>query len=194
MSESTGDIVNSTSVHWLLWYRGVDTMEDGRTQTCRVCGVLRDAKWFHPVRRGQPELSSRCRPCCAWVYRKEYLAFAPILACFEAPTEKWCYACRETLPIDKFTRYPLSPDGYKKKCRGCLRMSEVERIVMRSTLKKNNTLLASNCKERVCSHCGICKPSDSFFKTKNNNIGFLASCKQCYKLVNSEKIRSREVL
>ena len=158
---------------------------------CIDCGVLRTSAWFGkaPTRTG---LKGQCRPCIALydqgrreIHKAHREAQTPI-------TEKWCSACKETLPASHFDKVSGTKDGCKWGCRACVRIQHDVRMAERNKRLKNRTLVLAGGKERVCSECNTCKPWTEFFASTQSNIGIESHCKQCKRNTYERLLRSRQ--
>ena len=143
--------------------------------------MLRSSLWFYAISGGRDGLSARCRPCISLYGQHQMDAHRLARASQKPITEKCCSRCGEKKPIDRFVKNASTKDGFDGKCKACKRTTAGARNKKRTQLMRINILVAADCKERVCSRCGICKPSESFYKCSQNNIGLESACKQCKK-------------
>ena len=146
---------------------------------CLGCGVLRPSAWFSK-RSGKTGLFTRCRPCKALYTRtlaerhqSERRSAAPV-------TNKWCSACKRTLPAESFAISTASKDGYQSRCKECKNSDGAARFEERVKRLNNQTLVVVEGTERVCSQCQVCKPWTEYHKRPTTALGIHSLCKQCH--------------
>lgn len=168
------------------WCRTSVSLAAVGEKQCFACGVLRQSNWYYATENGRAGLSARCIACLSLYNRRQRDLRS--LASEGTLLEKQCRECKKSLPIGRFTASSSHKDGYQSKCKGCLSSASAVRYAKRVQRRKDNSLVvAVGGEERVCSMCGVCKPSEEFLMRVVSNTGLESKCKQCRS--NNAKLR-----
>ena len=95
--------------------------------------------------------------------------------------QKKCSKCGETRPLDEFYKDRTTKDGYKYRCKVCMKEYKEQRCV---ELAINNYEVDYDAKE--CIKCGNVMLLEDFFRSGQEKDGRTACCKECEKERKSE--------
>ena len=146
---------------------------------CFSCGELREAQWFHVDCRKSTGLASRCMPCVKLYDQQRLERIRREGKSQEPAAEKECCVCEKTLPISSFHNCPSSCDGFKKKCKDCVRKESAACYSERKERFSRQPPVAPAGEERICSACGSAKPWSEFSKDPRSIYGIGSECMQC---------------
>lgn len=95
------------------------------------------------------------------------------------PYLKCCTKCGEDKPLDQFHKDKSRRDGYRDRCKDCIRAYQAEwlpRYVMQVQQQHADLVLPET---KPCTVCGIDKPLIEYHKTPNTVDGVRPICKVC---------------
>lgn len=88
--------------------------------------------------------------------------------------DKYCPACKQTLPAPSFHKNCLTSTGLDCYCKSCKQLKAVARYNYKVSVS-----------EKRCSSCKFIHSADAFGKNRRSPSGLASRCKNCTKMFNA---------
>lgn len=140
---------------------------------CPACATEKDLTEFYPNPKRGDGVSSYCRPCTVAKYHAAPKRKRKPARQVSFPTEKFCPACQETLPIAAFYAIAGRSDGASSYCKECALARENAKYVPQPV---KEGLPAD---QKLCSKCKEVKPRSEFAHHGKTADRLQYYCKPC---------------